>query len=51
MLWFAAPPVDIVHARAPQHSLRYLAALARKRAEYASLVELTFARGRGVARA
>ncbi|RPD58486.1 hypothetical protein L227DRAFT_594371 [Lentinus tigrinus ALCF2SS1-6] len=31
VLWFAAPPVDIVHTPAPQHSLKYLAHLARKR--------------------
>ena len=31
MLWFAAPPVDIVHMPPPRHSLAYLAHLARKR--------------------
>ncbi|EJF58495.1 hypothetical protein DICSQDRAFT_90751 [Dichomitus squalens LYAD-421 SS1] len=31
VLWFAAPPVDIVHAPPPRHSLKYLAHLARKR--------------------
>ena len=31
VLWFAAPPVDIVHTPAPRHSLKYLAHLARKR--------------------
>ena len=31
MLWFAAPPVDIVHVPPPRHSLAYLAHLARKR--------------------
>ncbi|KAI8983322.1 hypothetical protein BD414DRAFT_490572 [Trametes punicea] len=31
VLWFAAPPVDIVHTRPPQYSLKYLAFLARKR--------------------
>ncbi|KAI0367477.1 hypothetical protein BV20DRAFT_970438 [Pilatotrama ljubarskyi] len=31
VLWFAAPPVDIVHTPPPRHSLKYLAFLARKR--------------------
>ncbi|KAI0735712.1 hypothetical protein C8Q76DRAFT_643187 [Earliella scabrosa] len=31
VLWFGAPPVDIVHTPPPQHSLKYLAHLARKR--------------------
>lgn len=31
VLWFAAPPVDIVHTPPPQHSLKYLAFLAKKR--------------------
>ena len=31
VLWFAGPPVDIVHTPPPQHSLKYLAHLARKR--------------------
>ncbi|KAI0662365.1 hypothetical protein C8Q70DRAFT_957817 [Cubamyces menziesii] len=31
VLWFAAPPVDIVHTPPPQHSLKYLAYLAKKR--------------------
>ncbi|KAH9850627.1 hypothetical protein C2E23DRAFT_904961 [Lenzites betulinus] len=31
VLWFAAPPVDIVHVPPPRHSLKYLAFLARKR--------------------
>ncbi|KAI0825268.1 hypothetical protein BC628DRAFT_1419247 [Trametes gibbosa] len=31
VLWFAAPPVDIVHLPPPRHSLKYLAFLARKR--------------------
>ena len=31
ILWFAAPPVDIVHTPPPQHSLKYLAHLALKR--------------------
>ena len=31
MLWFAAPPVDIVHSPPPQYSLKYLAFLAQKR--------------------
>ncbi|KAH9927429.1 uncharacterized protein BXZ73DRAFT_48932 [Epithele typhae] len=33
VLWFAAAPVDIVHAPLPRHSLKYLAHLARKRKE------------------
>ncbi|KAM5534374.1 hypothetical protein V8D89_011967 [Ganoderma adspersum] len=31
VLWFAGPPVDIVHTPPPWHSLKYLAHLARKR--------------------
>ncbi|KAI0761651.1 hypothetical protein BD413DRAFT_588501 [Trametes elegans] len=31
VLWFAAPPLDIVHPPPPRHSLQYLAFLARKR--------------------
>ncbi|TFK84868.1 hypothetical protein K466DRAFT_664886 [Polyporus arcularius HHB13444] len=31
VLWFGAPPVDIVHTPPPQYSLKYLAFLARKR--------------------
>ncbi|PIL30846.1 hypothetical protein GSI_07014 [Ganoderma sinense ZZ0214-1] len=31
VLWFAGPPVDIVHTPPPRHSLKYLAHLARKR--------------------
>ncbi|KAI0638927.1 hypothetical protein C8Q77DRAFT_1078438 [Trametes polyzona] len=31
VLWFAAPPVDIVHRPPPRYSLKYLAFLARKR--------------------
>ncbi|KAI9059557.1 hypothetical protein FKP32DRAFT_1596121 [Trametes sanguinea] len=31
VLWFAAPPVDIVHTPPPRYSLKYLAFLARKR--------------------
>ncbi|KAI0651399.1 hypothetical protein C8Q79DRAFT_32964 [Trametes meyenii] len=31
VLWFAAPPVDLVHAPPPRHSLKYLAFLAQKR--------------------
>lgn len=31
MLWFAAPPVDLVHVPPPRHSLKYLAFLAQKR--------------------
>lgn len=31
VLWFAGPPVDIVHMPPPRHSLKYLAHLARKR--------------------
>lgn len=31
VLWFAAPPVDMVHSPAPRHSLAYLHFLAKKR--------------------
>ncbi len=31
MLWFAAPPSDLVHVPPPRHSLKYLAFLAKKR--------------------
>ncbi|EIW65096.1 uncharacterized protein TRAVEDRAFT_26037 [Trametes versicolor FP-101664 SS1] len=31
VLWFAAPPVDLVHVPPPRHSLKYLAFLAQKR--------------------
>ena len=39
MLWFAAPPVDMVHAPPPTHSLRYLAHIARKRKAAAAAAE------------
>ncbi|OJT08505.1 Chromatin structure-remodeling complex subunit rsc1 [Trametes pubescens] len=31
VLWFAAPPSDLVHVPPPRHSLKYLAFLAKKR--------------------
>ena len=39
VLWFAAPPVDMVHAPPPTHSLRYLAHIARKRKAAAAAAE------------